>query len=802
MYLHRSSTSASTDIASGIRVVIEPSQSAYFAGEPFSCTITFSNTHTTDPTPSGRSVSAFNLGHKRAAHSVSSAPMARPPTSPGTPKTAQPFLTRQNGRSDEEEPVRRRGLVGKPLLEKTRRYPARSLSVDISPQDFGKRFAEPDPPHSPPVRRSKSEKASPTTPHVSSPLARDHTSPVPPLHPHARKPSMITTETDISTQSLVSMPPTPTSPFQASLEPIIENGALEPPPKPLRHQSSLGIGSPPTLSTPAIPNTRSKSANVNPPHSAFATTFTPVPTELLLYAYAQLNGTLSIDPVSVSSSSEVLGIREALQKKAAIGGGSLDIGEGLHHTRPVSNGLFGFLSSPTPTSTTFPNNMSGATEDGEDALPTLETQPSMLAIDLSLAPGESRSYSYTLDLPVNLPPTFKGRAFRFSYELVVGICRASTPFAPSKHTERRRSRVMRVPIRVYNNVTVGQSPSPYDLLWPVARRREKAAVGRTDEVKKEKGVVKPRRSLTLSYGNSTHNGAVKATGSFEGVQAYAVRMLAGEAEFEPAESETISADSGSLSGCREAVEITTRNPKKMSYDVNKDGEKVAELTFVKSAYRLGETVLGVVEINEEQCRSKVFKMSAILEAHEILPWSSETVRRVHAEHHSNYVTDMRRVSFALDIPSDASPAFEVARGTSEHAGGLEWKLRLYLLVSVGATGSPPNTKGKGRAVEVRGLVRDGPAGEWGQSWRATVPMERRPHTTTLPSPSRKGLSAWSAIFSPFAGGTYHDADEQDEDEDGDDDWVEMGAETVECVVPLKVFPGNTAFRAMEVMFEV
>lgn len=95
--------------------------------------------------------------------------------------------------------------------------------------------------------------------------------------------------------------------------------------------------------------------------------------------------------------------------------------------------------------------------------------------------------------------------------------------------------------------------------------------------------------------------------------------------------------------CRETVEILTRNPKKgvyfyfifairaiastftcsippiftlrsaglltppliVSYDVTKDGLKVAVLTFTKSAYRLGETVLGIVEINERDGRGKV-----------------------------------------------------------------------------------------------------------------------------------------------------------------------------------------------------
>jgi RAB6A-GEF complex partner protein 2 len=163
---------------------------------------------------------------------------------------------------------------------------------------------------------------------------------------------------------------------------------------------------------------------------------------------------------------------------------------------------------------------------------------------------------------------------------------------------------------------------------------------------------------------------------------------------------------------------------------------------------------------------------------------------------------MRRVAFTLDIPSDASPAFEVGQGQNSRTGGLEWKVRLCLLVSV-ATGSG-NAKGKGRAVEVRGLVRDGPAGEWGMSWRASeslAPSERVRAPPPPPQP-RKSSSSWTAIFSPFASGTYHDADEEEEDDDDDGEWAEMNIETVECMVPIRIFAGNTAFRPMEVMFDV
>lgn len=37
---------------------------------------------------------------------------------------------------------------------------------------------------------------------------------------------------------------------------------------------------------------------------------------------------------------------------------------------------------------------------------------------------------------------------------------------------------------------------------------------------------------------------------------------------------------------------------------------------------------------------------------------------------------------------------------------------------------------------------------------------------------------------------------------GKDGWTELGVEMVECEVPVKVWPGNTAFRAMDVLFDV
>lgn len=331
--------------------------------------------------------------------------------------------------------------------------------------------------------------------------------------------------------------------------------------------------------------------------------------------------------------------------------------------------------------------------------------------------------------------------------------------------------------------------------------------------------------------------------TFEDLQTYARNLLSSFHDHDPNVSgvriklplealELEREEVGGLAGCRQAVEILTRNPRKASYDVNKDGVKVAVLTFTKSAYRLGETVLGVVELNERSSRARVLKLSALLEAHESLPSSISSVasprqmRRVHAEHHSSFVPSALRTTFSLDIPPDASPAFQVDVGgdaanapsrSTTRPGGLEWKVRLCLLVAVA---SPTSREGPD-GLRLRHLVHDGPPGEWGASWKAAssiAPMERPDHRAAAgaeeKSPITPGTAAsWISYFTaPLLGPStgYHDGDEVSEEETGGEkveadteaEWQEVKAEMVECEVPIKVWPGNTAFKATEVVFDV
>lgn len=138
------------DSDSPVRVVVTPSQSSYFAGEPFSVTITFTNTRSPEVGPS--KPSAYT--HKRGAHSISSAPLARPPTSPGTPRSAvTQSPSKTHGLTDIP---RRKGLIGKnklpsqtggqlpDLIEQRRRrqLAPKALSVSVSSHELENEIGE------------------------------------------------------------------------------------------------------------------------------------------------------------------------------------------------------------------------------------------------------------------------------------------------------------------------------------------------------------------------------------------------------------------------------------------------------------------------------------------------------------------------------------------------------------------------------------------------------------------------------------------------------------------------------------
>ncbi|KAG8905565.1 hypothetical protein FRB99_008670 [Tulasnella sp. 403] len=1050
----------------GIVIHVEPLQAAFFAGETFSARITFTNTHPVVPPPTSEqsnyplngghaiperpaTVTGVSFKHKRAAHSVTygSAPLANPPTSPGTPNYSSQFamstpslttaLTRTMTGSTAVKPPSRKGLIGqgdfnaqrrrlssadgselhpRPLNGSTsslspeqrrRMFPRRSISIDVNPMskvpphpqspvhgDQGVKFAPPRAHPPSPLSRSRGPSVSsvgdPSHPTVSP--SRSPSMAIPKAHPHARKQSVVDpheTPHEISSSissinsshssssapsTSSSVPPSPstgvstTSAFSLGLDPINEapsasslpngtmrtsksspipsSGAVLHSPRPIKHEdsipmlansrvrasslthgpSTIGLGHP--AKVVAQPNHgRSQSTQTAPvvksasSRSAFSSSFALPNTEVLLWSYAQLIGTVEFEETSGLVSPEAaMSVRSrlsSLRSDGVIGGGRMDIGANLtpspisvgSRTRrgfisnflggsspipsPVTPGsgfglgitstLSSFWGSPSAPTSPSPNSnglsintsMAGISSPmtgisgglPASALPTFETQPSMLAVDLNLPPGESRTFTYSIPLPAVLPPTFRGKAIKFSYHLVIGSSRASTfPIPPTPTLgsgggpSSNQSKIMRVPIRLYNNVSVERPPTPYDLLWPLARRRagpvKPSVVEDPPETLARQLVVHHKRPalrgeaiqfeeyakrlLALS-GTESHNerppdaedDRMSAAGTIRGPSIK--KVVATRQNVMSPSTSLVDLDdelSGTLVGCRENVEILTRVSKKsafnirlrgadvanialaVSYDINKDGVKVAVLTFVKTAFRLGESVMGVVELNAPESRARVLKFSAVLEAHEIIPprlvqsttgtptlqfTKSRSLRRVHAEHHSSAVSDCSRITFTLDIPSDASPGFRITVDDGSDAGGLagglEWKVRICFYV---AFGSPRTSDGSGPS-RMRHLIRDGAGGEWGTSWKATPSLA--PLTRTRTSGVATSRPPSSPVTAP-SGWSFFSRSVDHATEKDIEGWHECPTETIECEVGITVWPGNTLYRPATLDFEV
>jgi hypothetical protein len=256
--------------------------------------------------------------------------------------------------------------------------------------------------------------------------------------------------TEIQGQQSPITPSASTSTFSLSLDPIAES-----------------IPAPFRPSIPATPSTvpylngqqrQPSKLGLGHPRTKFSSNFPQPNTELILYSYAQLTGSLSITPIpGITPSSEHANIlnslRSNLLKQSVIGGGSMDITSSLHsnhqriHITPrrshkrstsFSSGLLSFITIPSlpsapnlasastpsllsPSQSWSPSHRSRSMSqsvppspsspsgftlgssveeeiDPETPLPTFEVPQVMLAVDLSLGPGESRTCAWFIRL--------------------------------------------------------------------------------------------------------------------------------------------------------------------------------------------------------------------------------------------------------------------------------------------------------------------------------------------------------------------------------------------------------------------
>ncbi len=378
-------------------------------------------------------------------------------------------------------------------------------------------------------------------------------------------------------------------------------------------------------------------------------------------------------------------------------------------------------------------------------IPLLRTPPSVLFVDLRLAPGESRAYRYRFTLPKGLPPTHRGRAIRISYHLVVGTQRAASAQQPQhvRHVE--------IPFRVFGGVNgvliFFFFPSILFLLFT-----DQGELLGHDLLSPRLLLTDQARTASIDARTNEHGSAEahtpSSTSSNRDFRTFVESLLAQSSNNHQRPSLLSPAESGrgrQLSmverpdSVKEAIDLAVLRSNVLPsgsrranrFEIARNGQRVATVTLIRTAYRLGEMVMATVDL----ARADVpcYALRATLETAETVDGrialrSSASVQRATRRRHASQSESTlfaRRVVCTLGIPLSATPAF-LTTGIS-----LEWFLRVEFvtprLAGLGA-GEDDGDDDRGIPPLLEELTRD----ERGSVWAAVEALPCETFDVAIP----------------------------------------------------------------------
>ncbi|KAJ3493383.1 hypothetical protein NLG97_g4764 [Lecanicillium saksenae] len=395
--------------------------------------------------------------------------------------------------------------------------------------------------------------------------------------------------------------------------------------------------------------------------------------ESIMMGYAQVQGSFLLDGSLIS-----LGQFDEVKKKGVVGGRGGGV-VGLDQNRresgllrgfgwgAISNSLGDFLGSNELSTM---KEMRGAANS--KAVPLLSTPQSILFVDMQLAPGESRSFEYTLRLPRGLPPTHKGKALKISYSLVIGTQRAGG-------AREQQVRSVEIPFRVLGSVNSYGEILGHDLMNPYILLKDEALV---KAVGKRKHGSKGRIQ-------------VESKGNMGEFLAYVDELVAQQNEDKSNSllSPTDGLDSrrpsafDDVTSTKEAINLAilrsnlaNEGQSQNRFEIARNGKRVGAVMLPRPAYRLGEVVTMVIDFTEADV--PCYAVHATLETSEkidpsLAVRSDSSIQRVTRKVYvgsSETTMYSRRIVFTPTIPISATPEF-MTSGVS-----FEWKIRVEFVV--------------------------------------------------------------------------------------------------------------------------
>lgn len=392
--------------------------------------------------------------------------------------------------------------------------------------------------------------------------------------------------------------------------------------------------------------------------------------ETLMMGYAQVMGGFTLDGSLVNQAPF-----EEIKRKGVVGGQGGGGVVGVERSKKES-GIFGAFGWGN-----IGESLNGLLSGGEmssikemnriansKSIPLINTTQSILFVDLKLAPGESQSYKYSFSLPRGLPPSHKGRAMKVSYNLTVGIQRPGSG-------KERQIRSIDIPFRVFGSVNGRGEILGHDLMSPYIILRDTArtsSITITKPSKPTNSIIDVRDFLT--YVDTLLDTTIPH-GLLSPTSPPVSRRKSSIIDIEP-KTQKDAVDLAILRSNHILTSPSSQNQLTNLFTIARSNRSVATLLLPRPAYKLGETIHLIISFADAALPT--YSVQVALESSEkvdpaIAMRSATSVyrytRRVHSYAAENCMF-AKRLSFALSVPSGATPEF-VTSGVS-----LEWRVRV------------------------------------------------------------------------------------------------------------------------------
>lgn len=427
--------------------------------------------------------------------------------------------------------------------------------------------------------------------------------------------------------------------------------------------------------------------------------------ESLLMGFAQLQGFFRVDKSIVDSSS----FDHIKTQGVVVGAHGLEYGN-QHQNRGllwgITSGLGELLSGGpdgNPSSPISDVKRNGFDDDGmgSDDFPIFSTPQSLLFVDLKLDPGQARSFSYQIELPDTLPPSFKGKALRINYNLVIGAQKLGLQGNPVPKT-------IFLPFRVFPYVDDSGNQVSHDIGAPIVLKSDSAVVNSIQD-------RRPSSRLLDFSAPKKMSSPSEITKSREDFRQYVSKLMtSNDNTVDDIDNHLPFAllrkrSSASIPGSEEDDQ-TIRLPArenidfiakynfahislKTNFDVAKQGNLIATASLSKPIYRIGEDVTLLIDLSKSLKNFACHHVTASLEAHETIREDllqpggklNEQERRIYSQQQQSTFC-LSKAHFELTIPPTASPEFKTSLST------FSWYLKLEFVITILPGNSPSESR--------------------------------------------------------------------------------------------------------------